>query len=44
MEATGRHDLPVIQGIVLYFTVIVVVVNLVIDMIYAWLNPRVRVT
>lgn len=44
VEATGRHDLPVIQGIVLYFTVIVVVVNLVIDVIYAWLNPRVRVT
>ncbi|AFD27255.1 ABC transporter permease [Deinococcus gobiensis] len=44
VEATGRHDLPVIQGIVLYFTVIVVVVNLIVDLLYAWLNPRIRVS
>ncbi len=44
VDATGRHDLPVIQGIVLYFTVIVVVVNLLIDLLYAWLNPRIRVS
>ncbi|MBB5376512.1 peptide/nickel transport system permease protein [Deinococcus metalli] len=44
VEATGRHDLPVIQGIVLYFTVIVVVVNLLVDLLYAWLNPRIRVS
>lgn len=44
VEATGRHDLPVIQGIVLYFTVIVVIVNVAVDLLYAWLNPRVRVT
>ncbi|THF85485.1 ABC transporter permease [Deinococcus sp. KSM4-11] len=43
VEATGRHDLPVIQGIVLYFTVIVVAVNLLVDLLYAWLNPRIRV-
>ncbi|HZW02766.1 MAG TPA: ABC transporter permease [Anaerolineaceae bacterium] len=42
VQATTRHDLPVIQGIVLYFTVIVVVVNLLVDIIYAWLNPRIR--
>jgi ABC-type dipeptide/oligopeptide/nickel transport system permease component len=28
---------------VLYFTLFVVVINLVIDVSYAWLNPRVRV-
>ena len=44
VEATGRHDLPVIQGIVLYFTVIVVVVNLLVNLLYAWLNPRIRVS
>jgi peptide/nickel transport system permease protein len=32
-----------VQGIVVYFTVIVVVVNLVIDVAYTWLNPKVRV-
>jgi peptide/nickel transport system permease protein len=36
------HDLPMIQGVVVYFTVIVVVVNLLIDLAYTWLDPRLR--
>jgi peptide/nickel transport system permease protein len=44
VEATVRHDLPIIQGLVLYFTVIVIVVNLIVDLTYAWLNPRIRLT
>jgi len=43
VQATSRHDLPIIQGVVFYFTVIVIVVNLLVDLAYAWLNPRVRV-
>jgi len=43
VQSTQRHDLPIIQGIVLYFTVIVVVVNFIIDVAYAWLNPKVRI-
>jgi peptide/nickel transport system permease protein len=42
VNSTLQHDLPMVQGIVIYFTVIVVVVNLVIDLAYTWLNPRVR--
>jgi peptide/nickel transport system permease protein len=41
--AAADHDLPVIEGAVLYFTLIVIVVNLLIDLSYAWLNPKVRV-
>jgi peptide/nickel transport system permease protein len=44
VQATARHDLPIIQGVVLYFTVIVIVVNLLVDLAYAWLNPKVRVS
>jgi peptide/nickel transport system permease protein len=44
VQAASDRDLPVIEGAVLYFTVIVIVVNLLIDLSYAWLNPRVRVT
>jgi peptide/nickel transport system permease protein len=40
--AATQHDLPVIQGVVLYFTAIVLTVNLVVDVAYTWLNPRVR--
>lgn len=43
VTATTRHDLPMIQGVVVYCTVIVIVVNLVVDLLYMWLDPRVRV-
>jgi peptide/nickel transport system permease protein len=41
--ATGQHDIPVVQGVVVYFTLIVVAVNLVVDIGYGLLNSRVRV-
>jgi peptide/nickel transport system permease protein len=42
VNSSIQHDLPTVQGIVVYFTVIVVVINLVIDLAYSSLNPRVR--
>lgn len=44
VQATSQHDLPLVQGVAVYFTVIVVVVNLGIDLLYGWLDPRVRVS
>lgn len=41
VTAATEHDLPIIQGIVVYFTAIVIVVNLVVDLTYTVLNPRV---
>lgn len=42
VTATTQHDLPMIQGVALVFTLIVVVVNLVVDVAYGALNPKVR--
>jgi peptide/nickel transport system permease protein len=42
VTATSQHDIPVIEGIALYFTVIVIVVNLLLDIVYGMLNPKVR--
>jgi len=44
VQATSQHDLPLIQGVAVYFTVIVICVNLVVDLAYSWLDPRVRVS
>ena len=41
-QSTVDHDLPVILGIGLYFTVIVVIINLLVDVAYGFLNPRTR--
>jgi peptide/nickel transport system permease protein len=42
VQATTESDLPLIQGIAIYFTMIVVVVNLIVDLAYGLLDPRVR--
>ena len=42
LSATATHDIPVIQGVAVYFTIIVVFVNLVIDIAYTLLDPRTR--
>ena len=42
ITATNQHDIPVIQGVALAFTLVVVVVNLLVDITYSWLNPKVR--
>lgn len=44
VAATARQDIPVIQGIALTFTVIVIVVNLLIDIAYGLLNPKVEIS
>lgn len=42
IDAVINRDLPLIQGIVLVFALIFVVINLIIDLSYALLNPRLR--
>jgi peptide/nickel transport system permease protein len=44
VQATSAHDFPVIQGVVVYFTFIVIAVNLLVDLAYGYFNPRVRVS
>jgi peptide/nickel transport system permease protein len=42
VDAILRRDYPVIQGIVLVFSFVYVVVNLLIDLLYTVLDPRIR--
>ncbi|MBE2276472.1 MAG: ABC transporter permease [Rhodobacteraceae bacterium] len=42
IDAVINRDLPLIQGIVILFAAIFTVVNLVVDLLYATLNPRLR--
>ena len=42
IDAVINRDLPLIQGIVILFAVIFAVVNLIVDLAYAGLNPRLR--
>ena len=42
VDATARGDFNLIQGLVLLIATIFVLVNLLVDLIYGWLDPRIR--
>lgn len=44
VEAASRTDVPLIIGVILALMLIVVTVNLVVDILVAWLNPKVRLS
>ena len=41
-EAIGRRDLPVIQGIVLLIVMTIIVINCLTDVVYRYMDPRIR--
>ena len=43
VDATGKGDTPVVMGVVVFTVLVVIFVNLVVDLINGWLNPKVRV-
>jgi peptide/nickel transport system permease protein len=42
VDAVLRNDVPVVLGFVMVTTLVVVTINLLLDLSYAWLNPKVR--
>jgi len=44
VSSAQSGDLTTLQGIVVVFCIIVVVVNLLVDLLYGWLDPRARVS
>jgi peptide/nickel transport system permease protein len=43
VNAALQGDVPVLMGVVVTLVVLVVIVNLVIDVVSGWVNPKVRV-
>ena len=42
VRATANRDLPLIQGVVVYFTIIVIATNLLVDCAYGYFDPRLQ--
>jgi peptide/nickel transport system permease protein len=42
VSAANAKDFPVLQAVTLLLAVIVVFSNLLVDVAYAWLDPRIR--
>ncbi|MER3405094.1 MAG: glutathione ABC transporter permease GsiC [Chloroflexota bacterium] len=44
LNAVLLKDYPQVQGLVLFFATTLVLINLVVDLSYAWIDPRIRYT
>jgi ABC-type dipeptide/oligopeptide/nickel transport system permease component len=42
IQAIGFRDYPLVQGCILLISVTYVAMNLLVDLVYAWLDPRIR--
>jgi peptide/nickel transport system permease protein len=42
VQATNSQDFPMILGISVYFTLLVIAVNIAVDAAHVWLDPRAR--
>jgi len=40
--AISYKDLPLVQGVVMFYAFVVVIVNLIVDLLYSYLNPKIR--
>jgi peptide/nickel transport system permease protein len=43
-QALDNYDLPTIQAVVVFATLMIIVISLVVDLLYAVIDPRIRVT
>jgi len=42
VRALFNYDTPTIQGVIVFATLAIIVFNLVVDLLYAWIDPRIR--
>jgi peptide/nickel transport system permease protein len=40
----NNQDLAIVQGVIVFATVAIIVFNLLVDLLYAWIDPRIRLT
>lgn len=42
VDALDKYDFPVVMGSLLYVSIILVIINILVDIIYGWLDPQVK--
>ena len=42
VDALNKMDLPIVMGSVLFISLIFITINIIVDLIYGWLDPRIR--
>jgi peptide/nickel transport system permease protein len=44
LERLEGFDLPAVMGITVFATFAIIVINLIVDLLYAWIDPRIRLS
>jgi peptide/nickel transport system permease protein len=44
VNAIQQFDLPVLQGVVIFAAIAIIIFTLIVDLLYAWVDPRIRLT
>jgi len=42
LDSVIRKDFTQLQGLVLFFSVVIIIINIAVDLSYAWFDPRIR--
>jgi peptide/nickel transport system permease protein len=42
--ALNFNDIPTVEGVIVFATLAIIVFNLIVDLLYAWIDPRIRLT
>jgi peptide/nickel transport system permease protein len=42
VQALNNYDIPTVQGVIVFATIVIILFNLVVDVLYAWVDPRIR--
>ena len=42
VQALNNYDIPTVQGVIVFATIVIIVFNLIVDLLYAVIDPRIR--
>jgi peptide/nickel transport system permease protein len=42
IQALNNYDIPTVQGVIVFATIVIIGFNLIVDLLYAWVDPRIR--
>jgi peptide/nickel transport system permease protein len=44
IQSLNNYDSPTVLGILVFATTAIILMNLLVDMLYAWIDPRIRLS
>ena len=42
IQALNNYDIPTVLGVIVFATIIIIIFNLIVDLLYAVIDPRIR--